>query len=211
MQINRQFPSSPRPLYQNEVKRSAFDMEKIFHSNANKTHFQKKGYALSLILKVRVFGTRKWPIGLLTGQCFTHAHSHITWAGAAMDSCFALIGAHQHGITWEVVAMDSSMFRPYWGSSAWHSRRVYERARCWRTAVRFPANSSHKRCVELTLKGVLCTRLAWPVNRPDGNTMLMSPNKGETAVHGCPCPGDMAVRMREVLAGPWVGLRVPLS
>ena len=98
MQINRQFPSSPRPLYQNEVKRSAFDMEKIFHSNANKTHFHKKGCALSLILKVRVFGTRKWPIGLLTGQCFTHAHSHITWAGAAMDSCFALIGAHQHGI-----------------------------------------------------------------------------------------------------------------
>ena len=95
--------------------------------------------------------------------------------------------------------MDSSMFRPYWGSSARHSRRVYDRARRWRTAVRFPANSSHKRCVELTLKGVLCTRLAWPVHRPDGNTMLMSPNKGETAVHGCPCPGDMAVRMREAL------------
>ena len=70
----------------------------IFHSNANKTHFHKKGCALGLILKVRVFGTRKWPIGLLTGQCFTYAHSHITWAGAAMDSCFALIGAHQHGI-----------------------------------------------------------------------------------------------------------------
>ena len=25
-------------------------------------------------------------------------HGHITWAVAAMDSCFALIGAHQHGI-----------------------------------------------------------------------------------------------------------------
>ena len=86
-------------------------MEMIFHSNANKTHFHKKGCPLGLILKVRVFGTRKWPIGLLTklkhgahihqsrpGQCFTHAHSHITWAGAAMDSCFALIGAHQHRI-----------------------------------------------------------------------------------------------------------------
>ena len=34
----------------------------IFHSHANKTHFHKKGCALSLILKVRVFGTRKWPI-----------------------------------------------------------------------------------------------------------------------------------------------------
>ena len=39
--------------------------------------------------------------------------------------------------------------------------------------------------------------------------MLMSLNKGETAVHDCHCPGDMTVRMREVLARPWVGLRVP--
>ena len=29
--------------------------------------------------------------------------------------------------------------------------------------------------------------------------MLKSPNKDETAVHGCHCPGDMAVRMRKVL------------
>ena len=34
---------------------------------------------------------------------------------------------------------------------------------------------------------------------------LMSPNKGETTVHGCSSPVDMAVRMREVLARPWVG------
>ena len=40
---------------------------------------------------------------------------------------------------------------------------------------------------------------------------LMSPNKGETAVHGCSCPIDMAVRMREVLARPWVGVCVPLA
>ena len=26
--------------------------------------------------------------------------------------------------------------------------------------------------------------------------MLMRPNKAETAVHGCHCPGDMAVRIR---------------
>ena len=32
------------------------------------------------------------------GQYLTHAHNHITPALAAMDSCFALIGAHQHGI-----------------------------------------------------------------------------------------------------------------
>ena len=37
-------------------------MEIIVHSHANKTHFHKKSCAPSLILKVRVFGTRKWPI-----------------------------------------------------------------------------------------------------------------------------------------------------
>jgi len=59
---NRPFPSSSEPLYQNEDKCSAFNMETIFHSRANKTHFHKKDCALGLILKVRVFGTRKWPI-----------------------------------------------------------------------------------------------------------------------------------------------------
>ena len=60
--VNRPFPSSPGPLFQNEGGCSAFDMEIIFHSHANKTHFHKKGCAPSLTLKVRVFGTRKWPI-----------------------------------------------------------------------------------------------------------------------------------------------------
>ena len=54
-QTNRPFPSSPGTLFQNEGRCSAFDMETIFH-------FHKKGCAPSLILKVRVFGTRKWPI-----------------------------------------------------------------------------------------------------------------------------------------------------
>ena len=44
----------PPPLLQNEGKCSAFDMEMIFHSHANKTHFYKKGCTPSLILKVRV-------------------------------------------------------------------------------------------------------------------------------------------------------------
>ena len=59
-------PSFPYngPLYQNEVKCSAFDTEMIFHSHANKIHFPKKGCALSLSLKVRVLGARKWPIFL---------------------------------------------------------------------------------------------------------------------------------------------------
>jgi len=59
---NKPFPRSPWPLYQNDVKCSAFDEEMIFHSHANKTYFHKKGCALGLILKERVFGTRKWPI-----------------------------------------------------------------------------------------------------------------------------------------------------
>ena len=33
----------------------------MFHSHANKTHFHKKVCALSLILKVRVFESQKWP------------------------------------------------------------------------------------------------------------------------------------------------------
>ena len=36
----------------------------------------------------------------------------------------------------------------------------------------------------------------------------MRPNKAETAVHGCHCLGDMAVRMRKVLARPCVGVWV---
>ena len=59
---NRSFLSSPGPPYQNEVKYSAFDIEMIFHSHADKTNFHRKGYTLGLILKVRFFGTQKWPI-----------------------------------------------------------------------------------------------------------------------------------------------------
>ena len=62
------------PLSQNEGGCSVFDMEIIFHSHANKTRFHKKGCAPSLILKVRVFATRKWPIILVLswGGAFTH-------------------------------------------------------------------------------------------------------------------------------------------
>ena len=36
------------------------------------------------------------------------------------------------------------------------------------------------------------------------------PSKGETAVHGGHCPRDMVVRMRRVMATPWVGYVCPL-
>ena len=58
--VNTPLASSPGPLYQNEVKCSAFYMEMIFHSHANKTNFHKKGCALGLILRARVFETRKY-------------------------------------------------------------------------------------------------------------------------------------------------------
>ena len=56
------FRVPPGHLYQNEVKFWTFDIEMMFHSQANTTHFHKKDYALGLILKVRIFETRKWPI-----------------------------------------------------------------------------------------------------------------------------------------------------
>ena len=58
---NRPYPSSPGPLFQNEGRCLGIDME-IIANHANKTRFHKKGCAPSLILKVRIFGTRKWPI-----------------------------------------------------------------------------------------------------------------------------------------------------
>ena len=58
--------------------------------------------------------------------------------------------------------------------------------------------------VELALKGLTSSLT-------DGYAMLMSPRQSETAVHGCHCPRDMAVRMREVMARPWIGVCVPLA
>ena len=36
----------------------------FFCSHATKTHLHKRGFARSLVLKVRVFGTRKWSFPL---------------------------------------------------------------------------------------------------------------------------------------------------
>ena len=58
----RPFPSSQKCHLQSEAKCEAIDMKMIFNYDANKTHFHNKGFALSLVLKVRFFGTRKWPI-----------------------------------------------------------------------------------------------------------------------------------------------------
>jgi len=61
--VYRPFPSCTKPLFQSEVKWEAIDMKTIFFSHANKTHYNKKGFTLSLVLKLGEFcRTREWPI-----------------------------------------------------------------------------------------------------------------------------------------------------
>jgi len=59
---NRPFLSSKKSHFQSEAKCETIVMKMIFNYDANKTHFHNKGFALSLVLKVIFFGTRKWPI-----------------------------------------------------------------------------------------------------------------------------------------------------
>ena len=59
--LNRPFPSWSKPLFQSDAKCKAVDMKRIIqYSHANKTNFHMKGFALSLVLKVR--GFRTWSI-----------------------------------------------------------------------------------------------------------------------------------------------------
>ena len=44
-----------------EAKCKAYNRRIFFKSHANKSHFCYKGFALSQVLKMRVFGTRKGP------------------------------------------------------------------------------------------------------------------------------------------------------
>ena len=90
-----------------------------------------------------------------------------------------------------------------------HWKLIHLSIRMPRTVLQAPTYSYHMSCVELSLKEV-------PLHPPrqqrttyktfgllsNGCTMLVRPNKSETAVHGCHCPGDLAVRMRKVMAIP---------
>ena len=49
---NRPFSSCPKPLFQCQAKCETIDMKIIFYSHANITLLHKKGFALSLVLKV---------------------------------------------------------------------------------------------------------------------------------------------------------------
>ena len=53
-------------------------MKTISYSHADKIHFHQKSFALSLLLKVREFGTRKWP------------NNKIKLRGLAALFCFSL-------------------------------------------------------------------------------------------------------------------------
>ena len=59
---NRPFPSSKKSHFQNEAKCETFVVKMSFICMIIKNHFHINGFALSLTLKVRLFGTRKWPI-----------------------------------------------------------------------------------------------------------------------------------------------------
>ena len=57
MPVRRPFLSCLNPVFRSEAKSKAIDMKMNFYSHVNKTHFHKKGFALSLVLKVRVLVT----------------------------------------------------------------------------------------------------------------------------------------------------------
>ena len=61
--LNGPFPSSKKSYFQNESKCETFVVKMSFICMRIKTHFHINSFALSLALKVRFFGTRKWPIG----------------------------------------------------------------------------------------------------------------------------------------------------
>ena len=62
--MNRPFPSSKKSHFQNGAKCETFVGKMSFICIIIKTHFPFNGFALSLALKVRFFGTRKWPVFL---------------------------------------------------------------------------------------------------------------------------------------------------
>ena len=86
----------------------------------------------------------------------------------------------------------------------------------WENCRAVPSQQLPHVCVELAFKGLASAGkgllyTGFPRSLTDGYAILMSPSKGETAVPGCHCPCGMAVRMREVMARPWVGVSVLLA
>jgi len=57
--FNSPSPSCFKPLFQSEAKCEAIGLKMIFNFHARKTHFHNKGFAVSLILKMRILELRK--------------------------------------------------------------------------------------------------------------------------------------------------------
>ena len=84
----------------------------------------------------------------------------------------------------------------------------------WEDSFAISSHSSHSFAVWLPLA---CTPLAEKsfYTRLSGHlktwrhAMLMRPNKAETAVHGCHSPGDMAVRIHNILVRSEESVCVP--
>ena len=68
-------------------------MKKIFRSQTSNTHFLKKGCAHGLILKVRVFRTRKWPKTAFFARVGTHADVRKV---DSLIRVFRCAGRHKH-------------------------------------------------------------------------------------------------------------------
>ena len=83
--VDRPFSSCLKPLFQSEAKCAAIDTKVIFCCHANKTDFHNNGLAFSLVSKLGVFGTRKWPIRIAPFQHFftwerkQEQQSKLTW------------------------------------------------------------------------------------------------------------------------------------
>ena len=81
---NRPFPISKKSHFQNEAKCETFVVKMSFICITIKNHFHINSFVLSLALKVRFFGSRKWPIpsvpiplGLKLTECLTPLMSFI--------------------------------------------------------------------------------------------------------------------------------------
>ena len=61
---NSPFSSCLKPLFQSEAKCEAIDMKMIVFFSWTKNSLHKKGFSFRLVLKVRVFGTRKWHVAI---------------------------------------------------------------------------------------------------------------------------------------------------
>lgn len=58
----------------------------IFYYHSNKSYFHKKGFAIGLVLSVKVFGTRKWPIVLFLQNFFYITSTDQNWLKIVLDN-----------------------------------------------------------------------------------------------------------------------------